>query len=125
MTEAVAKATEKATESAGLAQMHAEDAQFAASDARNTAVICKNNADRAVEAKEACEDLAARFLHDYQIESATVELSAQMVRLADRVTRVDLITSTSPTARTETPHPVAMNWRRGCGLCLSPLLTTP
>ena len=90
VTEAVAKATEKATESAGLAQMHAEDAQFAANDARNTAVICKNNADRAVEAKDACEDLAARFLHDYQVESATVELSAQMVRLADRVTRVEL-----------------------------------
>ena len=90
VTEAVAKATEKATESAGLAQMHAEDAQFAANDARNTTVICKNNADRAVEAKDACEDLAARFLHDYQVESATVELSAQMVRLADRVTRVEL-----------------------------------
>ena len=90
VTEAVAKATEKATESAGLAQIHAEDAQFAANDARNTAVICKNTADRAVEAKDACEDLAARFLHDYQVESATVELSAQMVRLADRVTRVEL-----------------------------------
>ena len=84
VTEAVAKATEKATESAGLAQMHAEDAQFAANDARNTAVICKDNADRAVEAKDACEDLATRFLHDYQVESCPVPSRQRRLCLSGR-----------------------------------------
>lgn len=90
VTEAAELATAEATQSAEAARQHAEEAQSAAQEAQDALTGCRDSADRAAEAKDACDDLAARFLHDYQVEAGMVELSAQMVRLADRVTRIEL-----------------------------------
>ena len=93
---AVEQATTEAVEAADTARLHAEGAQAAAQEAQEAVADCRDSADRAAEARDACEDLAARFLHDYQVEAGMVELSAQMVRLADRMTRVELDHVTVP-----------------------------
>lgn len=90
VTEAAELATAEAAQSAEASRLHAEKAQAATQEAQDALTGCRDSADRAAEAKDACNDLAARFLHDYQVEAGMVELSAQMVRLADRVTRIEL-----------------------------------
>lgn len=90
VNDAVKQATDTAVDAAKRAEDAAnqtkKDADSAAKDAQDAA----RDADRAENAADRADQIASQMLKDYNVELAFLQMSAQMVRLADRVTQVEL-----------------------------------
>lgn len=90
ITDAVVKATEAAENAATDARSSADEAAASALTATQQANLAKKRADRAEAARDVAEDLAGKLLKDYHFEQHALAMSAQIIRLADRVTQVEL-----------------------------------
>lgn len=90
VTEAVELATKTAAEAANKADISAKDAAQSLAGAEQAAEYAENAQTAAEKARDVAEELAGKLLKDYHFELHAMELSTQLVRLADRITKVEL-----------------------------------
>lgn len=90
VSDAVNAATATATTAAQAATNKAEEAKASSVESTRNANLAKQRADRADAALTQTEEIAAKMLKDYSMECHIVDLSTETIRLADRLTKLEL-----------------------------------